>query len=126
MYIMQYVSYELLQSNYKLSQMKTKTQPVVSKDFLLHSLCYLLFHVSRYLDSLYLFYVVLVNNCVLLNIRMKITVFNFLLVSTHTCSASCSHFFLSSSERLGPLVARQLLSLRPLYALIRVLLQFFH
>lgn len=92
MYIMQYVSYELLQSNYKLSQMKTKTQPVVSKDFLLHSLCYLLFHVSRYLDYLYLFYVVLVNNCVLLNIRMKITVFNFLLVSTHTCSASCSHF----------------------------------
>lgn len=50
MYIMQYIGYELLQINYKLSQMKTKTQPVASKDYLLHSLCYLLSHVSKYLD----------------------------------------------------------------------------
>lgn len=75
MYIMQYISYELLQRNDKLSQMKTKTPPVGSKNYLLQSQCYLLFHVSNYLDSLFLFYVVLVNNCVLLNIRIKSTVF---------------------------------------------------
>lgn len=56
--------------------MKTKTQPVASKDYLLHSLCYLLSHVSKYLDFLFLFYFVLVKNCVLLNIRMRLRVSN--------------------------------------------------